>query len=644
MKEESAAPAKRRMPVGAEIIPGGGVHFRVWAPGRSSVAVVLDPSEPEADREAKEFPLQNDNNGCFSVLLAQVAAGALYRFRLDDDPQPYSDPASRFQPSGPFGPSQVIDPDTFNWTDQDWPGIFPDDPRGQVIYEMHIGTFTEAGTWEAASQELEELASLGIRTIELMPLADFTGRFGWGYDGVNLFAPTHLYGTPEDMRRFVDQAHAAGLGVILDVVYNHVGGDGNFLSKFSPHYFSTRHSSDWGEAFNLDEEYSEEVREYLLENAVYWIKEYHLDGLRLDATQQIYDNSREHILGEIVRRVRQAAKPRSVYIVGENEPQDVKLLRPIEQGGCGIDSLWNDDFHHSAMVAMTGRSDAYYTDYRGTAQEFVSASKYGFLYQGQWYPWQNQRRGTPGLDLAPGRFVHFLQNHDQVANSGYAKRAHFLTSPSLYRVLTALLLLGPQTPMLFQGQEFASSSPFFYFADHKEETALQVSKGRAAFLSQFRVLATPEMQARLPNPGDPLTFIKSKLDHQERFRHAEEYALHRDLLQLRQEDAVFQSVRRSGHIDGAVFGPEAFVLRFFGESKGDDRLLLINLGRDLLLSPAPEPLLAPPENAQWTLMWTSEQPRYGGVSTPPWPSEGDWHLLSELAVVLYPSPPQKEEE
>ncbi|MDI6851985.1 MAG: malto-oligosyltrehalose trehalohydrolase [Deltaproteobacteria bacterium] len=640
MKEEGGGLAVRRMPMGAEVMPEGGVHFRVWAPGRRKVEVVIEPPEPEPGAGPAGFALKAEKQGYFSGLFSHLNSGTLYRFRLDEEPSLYPDPASRFQPNGPHGPSQVIDPEEFAWNDQDWHGVNADDPRGQVIYEMHVGTFTKEGTWEAASRELPELAGLGVTIIELMPVADFPGRFGWGYDGVNLFAPTRLYGTPDDMRRFVDQAHTAGIGVILDVVYNHLGPDGRYLDQFSKHYFSKRHSTDWGETFNFDDRHSQEVREYILANAVYWVKEFHLDGLRLDATQQIFDDSEDHILAAIVRRVREAAWPRSVYIVAENEPQDVRLVKSPGQGGYGIDALWNDDFHHSAMVAMTGRADAYYTDYQGTAQEFVSALKYGFLYQGQWYSWQKARRGTPAFGLPPGKFVHFIQNHDQLANSASAKRVHLLTSPSRYRAFAAVLLLGPQTPMLFQGQEYASSSPFFYFADHKEEIALLVAKGRASFLAQFRVLATPEMQARLPDPDDPMTFMKCKLDHQERVSHAEEYALYRDLLRLRREDAVFQSVRRTGRLDGAVFSHDAFVLRYFGENEGDDRLLLVNLGREFILSPAPEPLLAQPANADWALLWTSEHPRYGGVSTPDWPTEGCWRIMGETAVVLYPNPRQ----
>ena len=625
----------RRFPIGAEQVPGKGAHFRIWAPERKTVKLVIHSLSEASDvpQSPTEIELKSEGNGYFSVILPVACVGSLYRYLLDDDPQPYPDPASRFQPQGPHGPSQVVDALTFNWTDAAWPGI---EPHGQVIYEMHIGTFTHDGNWLAAAKELPELAALGVTLLEIMPVADFPGRFGWGYDGVNWFAPTRLYGTPDEFRHFVNQAHALGLGVILDVVFNHLGPDGNFLSKFSSHYFSTRYQCDWGEPLNFDGPNAVGVREYVLANAAYWIKEFHLDGLRLDATQQIFDSSSENIIASIVQTVRSAGAPRKTFIVGENEPQDAKLFSPLEHGGFGVDALWNDDFHHTAMVAMTGRADAYYSDYRGVAQEFVSTLKRGFLYQGQWYSWQNNTRGTPSLDVPPAKFVNFIQNHDQLANSGSGKRVHVLTSPNRYRALTALFLLAPQTPMLFQGQEFAATSPFFYFADHKEEIAQLVAQGRADFLAQFRALATPEMQARLPDPGDPQTFTASKLDMNDRHQHQEEYALHRDLLSLRRNDPVFQASQQSNRIDGAVLSQDAWVIRFFGENPGDDRLLLVNLSRDLHLVPAPEPLLAPPKDCVWAALWFSDDPRYGGMGMPRWPLKGNWYIQGESAVVLQP--------
>lgn len=620
---------KRRLPVGAEVQPGGGVHFRVWAPRRRAVSAVLEGGSGAG----AEVPLEPEPGGYFSGRAANAGAGTLYRYRLDGGPGAFPDPASRFQPQGPHGPSQVIDPGGFAWTDRTWRGCGRD---GQVIYEMHVGTLTREGTWAAAERELPALADLGVTVLEVMPVADFPGRFGWGYDGVNLFAPTRLYGTPDDLRRFVDRAHALGLGVILDVVYNHLGPDGNYVKEYAPAYFTDRYENEWGEAINFDGPSSGPVREFFLTNAAYWIDEFHLDGLRLDATQQIFDRSPDHILAAVGRAVRGAARGRGTYIVGENEPQQVKLIRPVERGGYGLDALWNDDFHHTAKVAMTAHNEAYLTDYLGSPQEFISALKWGYLYQGQRYSWQGNRRGTPALDVPPYHFVHFIQNHDQIANSGKGERCHELTSPGRYKAITTLLLLGPATPMLFQGQEFAASSPFFFFADHNPELARLVYKGRAEFLAQFPSLALPEMQQCLPDPADPKTFARCKLDLGERQKHAPRYALHRDLLRLRREDPVFRSPRHRG-VDGAVLGPQAFVLRFFAED-GADRLLVVNLGRDLHFDPAPEPLLAPPEGTGWTKLFSTEDLVYGGCGTPPLDTDDNWWVPGEAAVVLAPKP------
>ncbi|MGH9754165.1 MAG: malto-oligosyltrehalose trehalohydrolase [Blastocatellia bacterium] len=623
------------MRIGANILPQGGTHFRVWAPRRRAVAVAIEGGA-ERGSSNRTFELTPEGQGYFSGVIRSVGDGALYRFRLDGGEMLYPDPASRYQPEGPHGPSQVVDPKRFEWTDHDWRGV---NPRGQVIYEMHIGTFTREGVWAAAARELDELARLGITVVEVMPVADFPGKFGWGYDCVNLFAPTRLYGSPDDFRRFVDRAHAVGLGVILDVVYNHLGPDGNYLREFAEDYFSDRYTTDWGAAINFDGENAGPVREYFSANAGYWIDEFHLDGLRLDATQNIYDLSDDHILAAITRRARSSARGRSIIIVAENEPQETILIRPLEQGGYGIDALWNDDFHHSAMVAMTGRNEAYYNDYLGKPQEFISAVKYGYIYQGQWYKWQERRRGTPSLKVPPSAFVNFIQNHDQVANSGRGERCHQLTGPGLYRAMTALLLLAPGAPMLFQGQEFAASSPFLFFADHNGELAQLVRKGREEFLAQFPSLATPEAQAILDNPCDARTFERSKLDLSERERHSAIYEMHRDLLKLRREDAVFGDPA-SGR-DGAVLGDEAFVLRFFGEDD-DDRLLLVNFGLDLNGAPAPEPLLAAPEGMEWRVLWSSEDPRYGGSGAPPLDAEGRWFLPGCAAVALCSTPMPEE--
>jgi maltooligosyltrehalose trehalohydrolase len=491
----------------------------------------------------------------------------------------------------------VIDPATYPWRDRSWRGV---DPKSLVIYEMHIGTFTGEGTWRSAMDKLHPLADLGINLLEIMPVNEFPGRFGWGYDGVDMWAPSHLYGSADDFRSFVDCAHALGLGVILDVVYNHFGPDGCYLKQFTKEYFTDRYENEWGDAINFD---APGVRELVAENAGYWVEEFHLDGLRLDATQSINDRCPENIIATIQRKAREAGRDRRLLIVAENEPQDVALIKSY-----GVDAMWNDDWHHSAMVAATGLREAYYTDYRGQAQEFVSMARHGFLYQGQWYSWQKNRRGTPSSDIPCEKFICYLQNHDQIANSGSGERIQFRTTAGRVRALTALLLLGPNTPMLFQGQEFAASAPFFYFADHKSELAGAVEEGRRQFMTQFPSIAID----KLPPPHDPSTFERCKLDHSERERHAEAVALHRDLLGLR---------RPVDRVDGAVLGDATFLLRL-----DDDRLLIINLGPAFSLDVAPEPLLAPAAGTRWEMHWSSEPGAFEVTSV--------WRIPGEAAVLL----------
>jgi len=615
---------KRRLSAGVELLEDGIAHARVWAPRCRTVDVLLDRG---GGRDANPVRLARDADGFHSGELTGVAAGDRYWFRLDDD-RNRPDPVSRWQPDGPHGPSAIVDPTSFAWTDRAWTGVKRD---GQVLYELHVGTFTPEGTWASAADRLLDLADVGITIIEMMPVADFPGRWGWGYDGVNLYAPTHLYGTPDDLRRFVDRAHAAGLGVILDVVYNHLGPDGNYLADFSLDYVTDHYKNDWGSSLNF--EGPRPARDFFVENAAYWIDEYHVDGLRLDATQDIHDASTEFVVAELTRRARAAAGSRSIYVVAENEPQAPIFVRDPSQGGYGVDALLNDDFHHCALVALTGRREAYYTDYTGSPQELVSSVKYGYLYQGQWYSWQNQARGGSALDLPPAAFVHFLENHDQVANSSFGKRAHQLTSPGRWRALTALTLLGPATPLLFQGEEFAASTPFLFFADHGGDLREAIREGRRQFLQQFPSLQDPKAAGVLPLPDDPDTFTSCKLDWRERGLHHEALALHRDLLRLRKSDAV---IGAPGRIDGAVLGTNAFVIRYHvGERDG--RLLLINLGADLDLTPLPEPLLGPPAGMRWVVRWSSDAVIYGGPGDPPLQSEPTWRLHGESAVLVAPA-------
>jgi maltooligosyltrehalose trehalohydrolase len=628
---------KRRLPIGAEVQPaedGGGVHFRVWAPDRKLIAVVIDGQATPLTRETHE-----GDTGYFSGLIGSAAAGTLYKFKLEDNDYLFPDMASRFQPEGPHGPSRVVDHTSFAWTDADWRGCRLE---GQVMYEMHIGTFTPEGTWRAAMAQLEALRDLGITVLEIMPIGEFPGKFGWGYDGVDWFAPTRLYGEPDDLRAFIDRAHVLGLGVILDVVYNHIGPDGNYSREFAETHISDRYENEWGDPLNFDGPGAHGMRELVLANVQYWVEEYHFDGYRLDATQQIFDASEDHILAALSRVTRKAANGRDTLIVGENESQHAQLMRPADRGGYGLDALWNDDFHHSAVVALTGRAEAYYSDYRGTPQEFLSCAKWGFIFQGQYYPWQTNGRGLPALDCRPAQFITFIENHDQVANTADGSRLRTRTSAGRYRAMTGLLLLMPGTPLLFQGQEYGSTKPFLFFADHAGQLGQDVGKGRAEFLAQFPSVGDPAAQARLCDPSDPDTFKRSTLDHAER-EHPENaaiVALHRDLLKLRRDTPAFRAQAPRG-LDGAILsgsqGGDVLLLRYFHEA--GDRLVLLNLGRDQRLDAGSDPLIAAPEGLDWAIEWSSEDPTYSGGGTPPleldqWP--GTWTMPGESLIVFAP--------
>jgi maltooligosyltrehalose trehalohydrolase len=639
--------AQRRYPIGAEVIGKDQTHFRVWAPKAREIDVVL---EDGAGSKPVFYPLTPEPGGYFSGAV-NAGAGTRYRFRVNGVENFYPDPASRFQPDGPHGPSCIVDPRQFQWTDSQWPGPGGAGLKGQIIYEMHIGTFTKEGTWRAAAEQLSELARIGITVVEMMPVADFPGKFGWGYDGVNLFAPAHLYGTPDDLRTFIDRAHSLGLGVILDVVYNHFGPDGNYLAVFSDDYLVREKENEWGNAINFDGLNSGPVREFFITNGRYWIEEFHYDGFRFDATHAIRDQSAEYIIGAVGRAAREAAGSRSIVLIAENDLQEAKMARPLAEGGDDLDGMWNDDFHHSAVVALTGRNEAYYGDYLGAPQEFISAAKYGFLYQGQARSWRKVVRGTPtrsgGLQSAangaaafninPEVFVCFIENHDQIANTGLGHRLRFQTSPGRYRAVTALLLLGPWTPLLFQGEEFGAPSPFQFFADIGDASVRDaIRRGRAEWLAPFLSLSEEEALRSLPAPDDPQVFARCKLDFSEREKNRQLYNLHIDLLKLRREDSRFRQQSSSG-IDGAVLGPASFVLRYFSK-ENDDRLLMVNFGERQIFHPASEPLLAPPSGCRWEILWTSESPRYGGGGAVATAGKEQWALPAESAVALRPVP------
>jgi maltooligosyltrehalose trehalohydrolase len=647
---------KRRYPIGAELIGEKQTHFRIWAPKAREVDLVLEDTQ---EAKTKFCSLAAESGGYFSGA-ANAGSGARYRFRVNGANNFYPDPASRFQPDGPHGPSCIVDPSKFRWSDTDWAGL---KLKAQIFYEMHIGTFTKEGTWRAAAEQLSELARIGITVIEMMPVAEFPGRFGWGYDGVDLFAPSHLYGTPDDLRAFVDAAHSLGLGVVLDVVYNHFGPDGNYLGVYSDDYLLRGKGHEWGDVINFDGSNSGPVREFFITNGRYWIEEFHFDGFRFDATHAIRDQSNEYIIDAVSLAAREAAGSRSIVLIAENDLQEAKMVRrkgsesrlQAAQGGAemsprrvnaelqtsrsevgdGLDGMWNDDFHHSAIVALTGQNVGYFSDYSGKPQEFISAAKHGFLYQGQALSWRKVLRGTPALGVPAEAFVCFIENHDQIANTGTGDRPRFQSSAGRYRAITALLLLGPWTPLLFQGQEFGASSPLLFFADVGDAVVRDaIRKGRAELLEPFLSLNEEETLRHLPAPDDPEAFSRCKLDFSERETNRELYNLHVDLLKLRCDDSRFRQQESDG-IDGAVLGPASFMLRYFSEAN-DDRLLLVNLGERQVIRPASEPLLAPPVGSSWKTLWTSDSRRYGGMEAVAMASPEQWILPAESMVALQP--------
>lgn len=611
---------QRKYPIGCELLSKKGAHFRVWAPDHKKVDLVLE----NASSSPVFLKMNKEKEGYFSLHVPEAQEGTLYRYRLSNSRRWYADPASRYQPQGPSGPSYVV-ASQYPWKDKEWPGI---EAHGHVVYEMHIGTFTELGTFAAAMQELPRLARLGITLIELMPINDFPGHFGWGYDGVNLFAPSRLYGTPKNVKEFIDKAHRLGIGVVLDVVYNHLGPEDNSMVHYAKEYLSATFSTDWGQAINFD---SWQSREFFLINACYWIQEFHFDGLRVDATPWFFSSTPVHILAELTQVIKKAGGKRKTLAIAENEPQDTRLIRPLSDGGYGFDLIWNDDFHHTALVRLTGKREAYYTDYLGSPQEFISSIKHGFLYQGQYYAWQKKPRGTPCLDAPAYAFMNFLENHDQVANSGHGMRLHLQSDPGNYKAMTCLFLLSPNTPLIFQGQEFNSQQPFYYFSDHSSSLSPLIKKGRRKELSQFPRLATSEVRKVLREPENPLTFTQSKLQTEEMHTQSHITALFEDLIKLRKKDPVFKKMYQI-KIDGAVLGTDSFLIRYFGEEDGD-RLLIINFGADYYFNPSPEPLLAPGIDQDFEILWSSESLIYGGAGTPPI-NIPFWKILGHSAIVL----------
>ncbi|MEO8601229.1 MAG: malto-oligosyltrehalose trehalohydrolase [bacterium] len=514
----------------------GGTAFRVWAPHRSRVELVL----PGRHRNAVHA-LPRRADGTFAAVIAGVRPGDRYWYRLDGD-GPYPDPASRAQPDGVHGASQVVDAQRFRWRDRRWRGI---GLRDLVIYELHVGTFTAAGTFAAAARRLPDLRRLGVTAVELMPVADFPGARNWGYDGVALFAPTRCYGAPDDLRALVDAAHRLGIAVLLDVVYNHFGPDGAYLGLFSPHYFSTQHRTPWGAALNLDGPGQRMTRAFLIENALHWLHEYHCDGLRLDATHAQFDEGPRHFLSELRDRVRRAHRPAALphatrpLLIAEDERNLARLTLPRRRGGYALDAVWADDFHHQVRRALAGDSEGYFAHFSGSMRDLAATLQRGWFHRGQRHR-SGRQRGTDPAGLTPAQFVFCLQNHDQIGNRAFGERLHHQISAPAWRAATTLLLCAPQTPLLFMGQEWAASTPFRFFTDHAPALGRLVTRGRRAEFGAFSAFADARLRARIPDPQAAATWRASRLDWSERRRapHASVLRLHQALLALRRREPL----------------------------------------------------------------------------------------------------------
>lgn len=574
-------------------------HFKVWAEDAKQVEVVLVNSR---GKEQSSYPLARDEQGYFSGIIPAAATksgGALrYMYRLDGDAM-RPDPASRYQPEGVHGPSRLVT-SAFDWTDHAWKGVPLEDA---VIYELHVGTFTPEGTFEAIIGKLPYLKTLGVTVIELMPVADFPGDRNWGYDGVDLYAPSRAYGGPEQLKHLVNAAHEQGLAIMLDVVYNHLGPSGNYLQNFSSTYFTSGSKTPWGDSLNFENPH---VRDFFIGNALHWLHEYHIDGLRLDAIHAILDPTDEHILAEMARRVRQSINSaRSVLLIAEDERNERRLITSQSQGGTGLDAVWADDFHHEVRVALTHESEGYYADYSGTANDIAETLAHNWFYRGQRSEFSGKQRGSDASHLDPARFVNCIQNHDQVGNRALGDRLNASADRDAYLAASALLLMSPATPLLFQGQEWAASTPFLFFTDHEENLGKMVTQGRRAEFAHFKRFHAEEV----PDPQAAATFQASKLRWAEirSDGHAAALELYRELLAAR-KSLLPPSMRRRANITSLPFGDSALGIRYSASSKAErDVLIIVNLRGAFEIDLSGNQLTMPAQAHMWrVILGTSE--------------------------------------
>jgi maltooligosyltrehalose trehalohydrolase len=593
---------------GAQVLPGGGAEFRVWAPKLREVSVVLDAPGK------LQVPMRPDADGEFVAVVPEAAEGVDYWLATSDGTL-RPDPASRWQPHGVHGASRVVDPRSFRWTDAGWKGM---ELKDYVIYELHAGTFTPAGTFRAIIAKLPYLRDLGVTAIELMPVAEFPGARNWGYDGVALFAPHSAYGGPDGLKALVDAYHREGLAVILDVVYNHLGPEGNHLAEFGP-YFTDRYRTPRGPAINFDGPDSDGVRRFFVDNALYWLTEFHMDALRLDAIHGIYDFSAHHFLEELATSFHRQAEllGRKAFLIAESDLNDVRVIRPAEAGGYGLDAQWLDDFHHAVRGILTGERRGYLVDF-GRVADLAQALAEGFVHDGRYSAYRRRRYGSSSREVAGERFVAFIQNHDQIANASVGRRLSELVSPDAEKLAAVLLLCSPFVPLLFMGQEYGETAPFLYFTSHSDPALVDaVRRGRREEYTAFY------RGAAFPDPQDPLTFARSKL----RWERLGEPAcagmldFYRRLLWLRRRHACLSNCRKD-LVRLAYDEGEQWLVLERGDPSGERAVLLCNLGPQVSRVPVP---LAGAQSS--VLLWT------GAVEPPQRP--GGNVLLGGWGAALY---------
>jgi maltooligosyltrehalose trehalohydrolase len=626
-----APPDLWRLELGARPRPDGAAEFRVWAPRARRVQVAFP------QREAMAVELEAAPEGVFAGTVPDVPVGSDYTFRLDGGP-PLPDPVSRWQPYGVHGPSRLVDPERFAWSDGAWRGL----PLERLVfYELHVGTFTDAGTFAGVIGRLDELADLGVTAVELMPVAQFPGERNWGYDGVHLYAPQHSYGGPDGLKALVDACHARGLALFLDVVYNHLGPEGNYLGRYGP-YFTTRYHTPWGEALNFDDRDCDPVRRHFIGNALYWLSEYHVDGLRLDAIHGIYDFGARHLLAELSAAFHEQARRlgRLAWVVAESDLNDTRVIDPPELGGWGLDAQWSDDFHHAEHAVLTGARQGYFMDF-GRVADLCKALERGFVLDGAYSRYRARRHGNSSA-ARPGRqFVVAIQNHDQVANASLGRRLGSLVEPEAEKLAAALLLCAPNLPLLFMGQEWGARTPFHYFTSHGDAAlARAVSEGRRREMASLQNGAPPA------DPQDAATFAACRLRRAERERapHAGLLRFYRALLALRREHACLHRCDKSRT---RATGHE--VRRWLALERGEPHaggaaLLACNLGAEPVTAPLPV------AGRAWRRALWSGDPAFDGPGGPPEPPPAlDASAHGEVALgpwqaVLYLAEPHPDGE